>query len=146
MVTDNSRLESLLKETNDLLRQLVAATSTPVGFSEIPEPGIIKRVQVEAANTPIKGPDVEVPAGFDIAIRQRHHTSQRTGYVAFSEGAAKDPASRSELRNGEGIFLRVTNLKQVWFSASAATTNFEILAQLNPLVGVKPGGSLRKES
>lgn len=89
----------------------------------------VRRVRVVTAGSPVQGPDIDIPHGFALVVRQRHHNSDRTGFVADSLTNARSAALRSELINGETLSLRVMNMNEVWVDADSNTTDFEFIVE-----------------
>ena len=122
-------LENLRRELTLLIQVLQAVRPIPLQrVVEGTEPIVIRTVVVATAGTTVQGPDMSVHPGFSISIRQRRHTTSRTGYVGFSRTVITRSDTRVELQNNDSIVVRITNFNQVWFDASANSTTFEMMA------------------
>lgn len=86
-------------------------------------------VTVVTAGTPVQGPDMTIPHGFALAIEQRAHGVNRTGYVGSSAANVIVSGTRKEFRDGVGITLYITNANLLYFDASADATVFELWAE-----------------
>lgn len=117
------RVETLLREIRDALSGPPRRSAT-----ETVDPIIIRAVEVVTAGTIVQGPDVLLPEGYTVSIRQRPHTTGRTGYVGFSQNAVGNTATRIELQNNNAIGVRISNFKDAWFDANTNNTFFEMMA------------------
>ena len=95
---------------------------------EAVEQVIVRRVRVVTAGTIVQGPDIALPAGFTVSIRQRRHAAPRTGYVGFSRNAVTNTETRVEMENNDSIGIRISNFKEAWFDATVDNTDFEVMA------------------
>jgi len=118
----------LVQEQNRLLRSILAATIEPPRFSQGPSVQF-RVVQVPLVDDVRQGPQVAVPPGYNVVVRQRHHSSTRTGYVASDEPSLANTLTRSELWNNDSIAVAVTNMSDLWFSADTANTYFELITE-----------------
>ena len=126
---------SLLQGILRLLEEI--ADNTPslfrFGDNENIEQVVIRRVTVTTSGEPVQGPDIPVPKGYPIIVRQRHHAATNpVGRVAFSRNAIQDAATRSHLADGESAEIRVSNTKFIWFDSDTADTEFEVWVELIP--------------
>ena len=95
---------------------------------EAVEQVIVRRVRVVTAGTIVQGPDIALPTGFTVSIRQRRHAAPRTGYVGFSRNAVTNTETRVEMENNDSIGVRISNFKEAWFDATVDNTDFEVMA------------------
>ena len=108
------RVESLLGRVLDAIIEPPRSSPTQ-SVDEI----IVRVVRVLIAGTPVQGPDIPVPKGFSVTVRQRRHVGTITGYVAGSRNAIAQSLERSELRDNDPYLVNVSNLKNLWFDADA---------------------------
>ena len=115
------RVEAVESKLDDVIR--------PPGVDNAGLPFIIRVVRVTAADTPVQGPTIEVPAGYQVTVRQRRHSgAARTGRVAASQAELNNTLTRTELADGDSFNLpRVSNLNQIWCDTDVATTDFELI-------------------
>ena len=118
-----ARVEALLTQ----IRDAVVEPPRP-SKAQATEQVIIQRVRVVTAGSAIQGPDIPVPAGFSIVVRQRRHAGAPTGYVAFSRNAVSNTTSRVEMADNDSISVLINNFKEAWFDATIANTDFEMIA------------------
>lgn len=93
---------------------------------------IIRVITVAAADEVQQGPDVEIPPGWEVTVRQRHHVGTNTGRVAFSRSALNNDNERSLFRDNDSASFKISNLDQVWFSAETIPTGglkFELFVE-----------------
>jgi hypothetical protein len=100
--------------------------STAEGIDEF----LVRRVRVVTVGTPVQGPDIAIPKGYDVVIRMRRHAGTPNGYVSGSAGAVRSTESRVELRDNDSITVRLSNMKEAWFDADTATTDFEMIVEM----------------
>ena len=89
---------------------------------------MVRTVSVVTSGTIVQGPDVPIHPSFSISIRQRRHSTARTGYIGFSRTAIRRDDTRIVTENNDSITVRIGNFNQIWFDASANSTTFEIMA------------------
>ena len=90
---------------------------------------IIRRMRVETAGTPVRGPDVPIPPGVVSVIRQRRHTGTPTGYIALNERDVTSTGSRVEMQNNDTVVLALSNWNNIWFDADSDDTDWELIAE-----------------
>lgn len=120
-------VESLLREAIEeirLLRQAVIEPPVPIATS--PEIKLVV-VEVVTAGTAVEIAELRIPPGSLVTFRQRQHTTSRTGYISF-EGRSGPANSRArhEMNNNDSVTHRLSNLRDIWFDASANNTFFEV--------------------
>ena len=115
----------------DRLEELIDAVVEPTRYSddENIEEIIIRAVTVETANTPVQGPDIPVPKGYHVVVRQRNHSGDPVGRVAFSRNAIQNDGTRSLLRDGDAVSAKISNLNRVWVDADTASIAFELMVE-----------------
>jgi hypothetical protein len=122
------RLDGLQKVLQEIRDQQAEPPrlSTEQGIEEI----FIRRVRVETAGTPVRGPEVPVPKGFRCVIRQRRHASANpVGYVAFSKSSVGSSETRVELADGDSLEVMISCLEAAWFDADTNNTDFEMIVE-----------------
>lgn len=124
-VDDNTVL-SLLRR----LRQAVIQAPRPSDSSAGGDEFIVRRLQVRTAGTPQRGPNIPVPRGYSVVVRQRRHAGSPTGYIAGSETAVSATDSRSELSDGDSINVKVSNLNKIWADANTNNISFELIVEV----------------
>jgi len=90
---------------------------------------IVRRLNVATADTPVQGPNIAVPRGFAVVVRQRNHPGSPVGYIAGSETAVASTDSRAELNDGNALTLNVSSLSQIWVSADSNDVSFELIVE-----------------
>jgi hypothetical protein len=129
-----STVENLLRELIQAVREVRdAAIEAPrplISKDTYPAPVLIHRVTVTTLGTPVQGPDVEVPPGYDTVVRQRRHSGTVNGYVAFSDADTGNDTRRTVLRDNDSISFRLRNLRWLWFDSDTSATNFEIIVEV----------------
>ena len=89
---------------------------------------IIRRIRVITPGTLVQGPDVPLPIGYSVSIRQRRNTGTPEGYVAFSRNAVANAPTRVIMLDNDSITVRISNFNEAWFDADTANTDFEMMA------------------
>lgn len=90
---------------------------------------IVFPIQIEISSTPKQGPDIAVPTGKEVVVRQRRHSTVRTGYVAPDEGRLANTLTRTELGNNDSFKVAASNLNKFWFDADTDNTFFELMVE-----------------
>lgn len=89
-----------------------------------------RTVTVVTAGTPVQGPDVSIPNGFSVLIRQRvTQTGSRRLYVARTAANAGIAANRFEFSKGDGLRLFITNLNLLFFDTNTDGTIAELVVE-----------------
>ena len=91
---------------------------------------LVRAIEVVTAGTVYRGPDVPVPAGWTVTIRQRNHAGTPTGYVGGSPGDIGNTLTRAEMGDGDTLETTVSNLKNLYFGADTNSTFFEMIVEL----------------
>ena len=114
----------------DLLEQIRDALtlSKRPSATENVDQVIIRRIRVITPGTLVQGPDVPLPIGYSVSIRQRRNTGTPEGYVGFSRNAVANEATRVIMLDNDSITVRISNFKEAWFDADTANTDFEMMA------------------
>ncbi len=103
------------------------AVILPPGIAMSAPPAITRVLTVVTVGTAVRGPDVEVPLGYALLIRQRYHSGTPNGYIAFTEAEVQNTLTRTEIRDNDAIAVkRISNLDQVWGDSDTAGTAFEL--------------------
>lgn len=130
-VTDD--VATLLRALIDLLRPIsLDVQALRRGRADNLASWQVVAVTVTTAGTPVQGPSLPVPPGFELVVIQRRHTGSHTGYVAPSQPEVRDTTSRKELWDTGSIRLRVDNMNELWFNAGSVPTGgltFELLVE-----------------
>jgi hypothetical protein len=85
-------------------------------------------IHVVTAGTPVSAPDIEIVPGIMVIIRQRHHGTQRTGYVSFEgPSGTVSTLTRIEMQDNDTMVQKLTSLEDLAFDANADNTYFEII-------------------
>ena len=114
----------------DLLEKILAATIEPPRRPKTSADGemVVRTVVFTTLNIAVQGPDMPVPSGFSVTVRQRQHTGTPTGGVGFTRNGVAEAATRIQLQDGESTpALWISNFKQLWFLADTADVTFEII-------------------
>lgn len=114
--------------TVELVQEAVLAT-LPITPEEVQQADdwLVHPIQVETAGTPKQGPNVPVLNGTDIVVRQRRHSTDRTGFVSRNQGELTNALARVELGNNDAVTLKASNLEKLHFDADTDNTFFEII-------------------
>lgn len=119
-------------EMLQFMKQISIREAPRLSMTSGSEEVIIRVVTVAAADAVEQGPDVEIPPGWAVTIRQRHHTGTHTGRVAFSRSALNNPSERSHFRDNDSASFKIGNLDEVWLSAETVPTGglqFELFVE-----------------
>lgn len=103
-----------------------------VQYSKLPNRSAItfKGVTVVTAGTPVQGPDVPIPHGYTLAIRNRvTNPGTPIVYVANNAANTSNPAERNELGKGDVERFNITNMNLLWFDATANGIIAELVAE-----------------
>ena len=122
VVMSLERIEKVLGELREIIPE-------PPRAREGQSSGLIRRIRVVTVDTPVQGPDIKIPPGYATVIRMRRHTGSPTGYFSFSRSDALDTTVRVELQDNDSYTLRVRNWDDLWFNATAANTDFELVVE-----------------
>ena len=128
-IVETESAQSLLRRIIDIIKPLPEVTGV--------DPVIIRAVQVVAADSPVQGPEVEVPPNWVCVVRQRIHAGTPIGRVAASRNAIRNTGERVELEDGDSVMMNVPCMDDLWFDADTAATSFEIIVQ-RPVVQTFP--------
>ena len=117
-----------------LLTEIRDALMGPEAYSDTDNAprGLIRSVTVVTPGTPVRGPDVPLPPGYTVTVRQRHHSGNPVGYFGFSQDDVLVDGHRSVWHDNDSLTLstkRVGNMKYLWFDADTASTVFEIIVE-----------------
>lgn len=119
-------IQKVLQEIRDRQAEL-PRISGKQGVDEV----LIRRVRVETAGTPVRGPEVPIPKGYRCIIRQRRHIGANpTGYVAFSKGSVGSSEFRVELSDGDSLEVMISCMESAWFDSNTNNTDFEMIVEL----------------
>lgn len=132
IVAQLEAINHTLAQHTELLKVTALVSVEAPGVPYATQPAAFHKVTVVASGTPARGPAVPVPPGYDVIVRQRHHSGSPEGYVAYSSAEVGEDETRTVLHNNDSFGARVSNLNQFYFDADTATTNFELHVQLNP--------------
>lgn len=125
-VTTLSVLQEVLQELRDLRETTIQIPLPEERRAEIR----VQVVLVETAGTPVQAPEIPVPKGVSVIIRQRHHGSNRTGYVSFEgRSGTSNQLGRLELQDNDAVTVPLSSLDDIWFDATVNNTYFEIIFQ-----------------
>lgn len=84
-------------------------------------------VTVAVAGTPVQGPNLTVPNGFSLVVRQRvTQAGSPVGYVANSGANCAISANRNETLKGMGFAFFISNANLLWFDSDTAGTIFDL--------------------
>lgn len=122
-------LEQMNGHLQNILQALLAVHSNQVLFRRNNQGWSVITVTVATANTPVQGPDLSVPDGYAVTVRQRRHSGAPTGYVGSSGPNTANSRSRIEMGDNDSFTLQVTNTKLLWFNADTASTVFELILE-----------------
>ena len=114
----------------DLCKLVVEPPRPPVSGNSSSTRVLVTKVTVNVAGTAVQGPDQEVPAGYNVVVRQRRHSGTVTGYVAFSDGDTSNDGKRSVFRDNDSLAFKIRNLKEVWFDSDTNGTVFEMIVEI----------------
>lgn len=133
-MTDNELLQAILDAVVDLKN----ATLLPPGLiGEGLNPWATRKVTTGPDTTVasiVQGPNFEVPLGFQVSCRMRHHTTTpgRLGYVAPSKEAVEQDGNRKVLKSNDSFTMRQGNFNHYWFWGDTASTVFELTVETSP--------------
>lgn len=126
-------LVTLLEQMQGGLGEVVQAIldTSPVSPEEIEleDDWLLFVVEVQTAGSPQQGPNQLVPKGSEVSVRQRRHSTTRTGYVGRNRGDVGNTLTRSELGNNDSFVTKASNLNKFWFDADTNNTFFELLIE-----------------
>ena len=128
-LSEREQLSLLLQAVIVRLERLTAAVIEPPRRGIGAEEGIIRRVRVATAGTPVQGPRIAITPGYDTTVRQRRNPGTPNGYVAYSSVAVKDTTQRIEIQDNDAVSLRVSNWDRLWFDADTDDTDFELFVE-----------------
>jgi len=114
--------EPIPKSIGGLLTRLVEIQTNKPSFA-------VAVVIVDVVDTPVRGPDLQIPDGAVLTIRLRSQSSVVLGFVSNTSGGARNPNSRIVLNEGDAVGIRVQNMQAVWVNANTADATFEYIVE-----------------
>ncbi len=114
--------EPIPKSIEGLLTRLVKIQTNKASFA-------VAVVIVDVVDTPVRGPDLQIPDGAVLTIRLRSQAGVVLGFVSNTSGGARNPNSRIVLNEGEAVGLRVQNMQAVWVNADTNAATFEYIVE-----------------
>jgi len=120
------------KLANELLAQIkaIGIQKPRRSDSEAVQQFLVRGVEVVTAGQVYRGPDLPIPEGWTVTIRQRNHAGSPVGYVGGSSGDVGNPLTRVEMGDGDTIETTVSNLKNLYFGSDTNATFFEMIVEL----------------
>ena len=136
IATDTDELVIGIAMLIDEVRKLLAKTQEVIDVTVQPplldQEGpalLVTVVTVVTVDEPVQGPDIRVPPGFLVAVRQRRHTGTPKGYVGGTAGAVLNTKTRTEWEDNDSFTIFLTNLDQLFFNSDSANTDFELIVE-----------------
>ncbi len=90
----------------------------------------VVNVATNAVANIVQGPDIKIPIGYTLTVRQRFHSGTPTGYVAMTAQSVQRSLERIELKDGEDVAFKVANMEALYFwSDDNSEVFFELIAE-----------------
>lgn len=105
-----------------LLTRLVEIQTNKDSFS-------VAVVIVITADSPVRGPDIQIPDGATLTVRLRSQSGVVLGYVSNTSGGARNPNGRIQLNEGDAVGVRVRNMQAVWVDSNTNEAIFEFIVE-----------------